>query len=57
VPPENQAGQGIFDQLDGKMESSGKEERFSLTNADWGRLPDGHIVGKLVPLFPQDRDS
>ena len=28
------AAHGIFDQLDGKMESSGKEERFSLTNAD-----------------------
>ncbi len=51
------AAHGIFDQLDGKMESSGKEERFSLTNADWGRLPDGHVVGKPIPLFPRDRDS
>jgi methionyl-tRNA synthetase len=44
---------GIFDQLNWKMELSGKEERFSLADAEWGRLPDGHIVGKPVPLFPR----
>jgi methionyl-tRNA synthetase len=46
---------GIFDQLNWKMEPelSGKEERFSLADAEWGRLPDGHVVGKPVPLFPR----
>jgi methionyl-tRNA synthetase len=43
----------IFDQLNWKMELSGKEERFSLADAEWGRLPDGHVVGKPVPLFPR----
>jgi methionyl-tRNA synthetase len=47
------AAHGIFDQLNWKMELSGKEERFSLTDAEWGRLPDGHVVGKPVPLFPR----
>jgi len=47
------AAQGILDQLNWKMELSGKEERFSLADAEWGRLPDGHVVGKPVPLFPR----
>jgi methionyl-tRNA synthetase len=47
------AAHGIFDQLNWKMELSGKEERFSLADAEWGELPDGHIVGKPVPLFPR----
>jgi len=49
------AAHGIFDQLNWKMEAelSGKEERFSLVDAEWGRLPDGHVVGKPVPLFPR----
>src|SRR5262245_12238391 len=47
------AAHGIFDQLNWKMELSGKEERFSLANAGWGKLPDGHVVGKPVPLFPR----
>jgi methionyl-tRNA synthetase len=47
------AAHGIFDQLNWKMELSGKEERFSLKDAEWGRLPDGHVVGKPVPLFPR----
>ncbi len=47
------AAQGMFDQLNWKMELSGKEERFSLADAEWGRLPDGHVVGKPVPLFPR----
>jgi methionyl-tRNA synthetase len=47
------AAHGIFDQLNWKMELSGMEERFSLSDAEWGRLPDGHIVGKPVPLFPR----
>jgi methionyl-tRNA synthetase len=44
---------GIFDQLNWKMELSGKEERFRLDDAKWGGLPDGHIVGRPVPLFPR----
>jgi methionyl-tRNA synthetase len=47
------AAHGIFDQLNWKMELSGKEERFSLAEAEWGRLPDGHVVGKPMPLFPR----
>jgi methionyl-tRNA synthetase len=44
---------GIFDQLNWKMELSGKEERFSLGDAGLGMLPDGHVVGKPTPLFPR----
>ena len=47
------AAHGIFDQLNWKMELSGKEQRFSLSDAEWGKLPDGHVVGKPVPLFPR----
>jgi methionyl-tRNA synthetase len=47
------AAHGIFDQLNWKMELSGKEERFSLAETGWGKLPDGHVVGKPVPLFPR----
>jgi methionyl-tRNA synthetase len=47
------AAHGIFDQLNWKMELSAKDERFSLADAEWGGLPDGHVVGKPVPLFPR----
>ena len=49
------AAHGIFDQLNWKMEKElrGKEERFALKDAEWGALPDGHVVGKPVPLFPR----
>jgi methionyl-tRNA synthetase len=47
------AAHGIFDQLNWRMELTGKEERFSLADAEWGRLPDGHVVGKPTPLFPR----
>jgi methionyl-tRNA synthetase len=47
------AAHGIFDQLNWKMDLSRKEERFSLADAEWGKLPDGHVVGKPVPLFPR----
>ena len=47
------AAHGIFDQLNWKMELSGKEQRFSLADAQWGQLPDGHLIGKPVPLFPR----
>jgi methionyl-tRNA synthetase len=52
-PVTPRAAHGIFDQLNWKMELSGKDERFSPADAEWGRLPDGHIVGKPVPLFPR----
>ena len=52
-PVSPKASHGIFDQLNWKMELSGKEERFSLADAEWGKLPDGHVVGKPVPLFPR----
>jgi len=51
------AAHGILDQLNWKMELSGKEERFSLADAEWGRLPDGHVVGKPTPLFPRIETS
>ena len=47
------AAHGIFDQLNWKTELRGKEERFSLKDAEWGKLPDGHVVGGPVPLFPR----
>ena len=47
------AAHGIFDQLNWKMELPGKEERFRLDDAKWGGLPDGHVVGKPIPLFPR----
>jgi methionyl-tRNA synthetase len=51
------AAHGIFDQLNWKMELSGEEERFSLADAEWGKLPDGHVVGKPTPLFPRIETS
>jgi methionyl-tRNA synthetase len=50
------AAHGIFDQLNWKMELSGKEERFHLDDTKWGGLPEGHTVGKPVPLFPRIED-
>jgi methionyl-tRNA synthetase len=47
------AAHGIFDQLNWKMELSGKEERFRLGDAEWGKLPNGHVVGKPFSLFPR----
>jgi methionyl-tRNA synthetase len=47
------AAHGIFDQLNWKKELGGKEERFQLADAEWGKLSDGHVVGKPVPLFPR----
>jgi len=52
-PVTPKAAHGIFDQLNWKMELSGKEKRFRLDDAKWGQLPDGHVVGKPVPLFPR----
>ena len=47
------AAHGIFNQLNWEMELGEKEERFSLADAAWGKLPDGHVVGKPTPLFPR----
>jgi methionyl-tRNA synthetase len=47
------AAHEIFDQLNWKIELTGKEERLHLDDAKWGGLPDGHLVGKPVPLFPR----
>jgi methionyl-tRNA synthetase len=52
-PVLSEAAHGIFDQLNWKTELSGKEERFSLAEAEWEKMPDGHVVGKPVPLFPR----
>jgi methionyl-tRNA synthetase len=40
------ACRGIFEQLNWALE-------FSLADAKWGGLPDGHEVGKGTPLFPR----
>jgi methionyl-tRNA synthetase len=48
-----QAAQGIFDQLNWKMDEQGQETRFKLTDATWGLLPDGHQLGTPTPLFPR----
>jgi methionyl-tRNA synthetase len=47
------AAQGIFDQLNWKIELGGRDDRFLLADAEWGKLPNGHVVGKPVPLFPR----
>jgi methionyl-tRNA synthetase len=51
------AANGIFDQLLWKLDETGKESRFSLEDATWGGLPDGHTVGKPVPLFPRIEEA
>lgn len=47
------AAHGIFDQLNWKPGQSGDPARFALAEAVWGRLPEGHLLGKPVPLFPR----
>ena len=47
------SAQGVFDQLNCRMEAAGGESRFRLADAAWGGLADGHQVGKPTPLFPQ----
>ena len=56
LPVLPKAAHRIFDQLNWKMELSEEEKRFSLADAEWRRLPDGHVVGKPVPLFPRIED-
>lgn len=43
----------ILDQLNWRTEPSEKKQRFQLKDAEWGGLPNGHPVGKPVPLFPR----
>jgi methionyl-tRNA synthetase len=40
------AAAGIFEQL-------GWKKPFLLADAAWGGLPDGHVLGVGVPLFPR----
>ncbi len=47
------AAHGIFDQLQWKLDEAGSASRFRLADAAWGGLPDGHQLGKPVPLFPR----
>ncbi len=47
----------IFNQLGWKTADAGKESRFNLADAQWGGLPDGHVVGKPVPLFPRIEET
>jgi methionyl-tRNA synthetase len=47
------AAHNILDQLNWKMELSGKEERFTLSDTEFFGLPFEHFVGKPVPLFPR----
>ncbi len=47
------AAHGIFDQLNWKPGEAGKDSRFRLSEATWGGLPDGHVLGKPIPLFPR----
>ncbi len=47
------AAHGVFDQLNWKLEERGQEDRFSLGETEWGKLPAGHVVGKPIPLFPR----
>ncbi len=52
-PVSPKAAHGIFDQLNWKLDLRDQETRFSLAEAEWGRLPDGQVVGKPTPLFPR----
>lgn len=47
------AAHGIFDQLQWKQDEAGSALRFKLSDIAWGGLPDGHVVGNPVPLFPR----
>jgi methionyl-tRNA synthetase len=50
------AADAIFDQLNWKMGQSGKASRFQLSDVKWSGetgLPDGHVVGKPVVIFPR----
>jgi methionyl-tRNA synthetase len=47
------AAHGIFVQLNWDKDEHGNPRPFRLADAEWGKLPDGHVLGKPVPLFPR----
>ena len=47
----------IFNQLQWKPAEAGQESRFRLADAQWGGLPDGHTLGKPIPLFPRIEEA
>ncbi len=47
------AAHGIFDQLNWKTDLAGDDRRFRLDEAQWGGLPDGHVINAPTPLFPR----
>jgi methionyl-tRNA synthetase len=49
------AAYGIFDQLNWKMELSGKEERFSLKDAEWGGIAGRTRGRQSSAIVPADR--
>ena len=48
------AAHGIFDQLNWKMELSGKEERFSLADAEWGKIAGRTCCWQTSAVVPED---
>ena len=50
------AAHAIFDQLNWKLDQAGNAERFKISEVIWSGesgIPDGHLVGKPVPIFPR----
>ncbi len=47
------AAAGIFAQLNWDKDENGQPRHFRLEDAQWGGLPDGHVLGKPTPLFPR----
>jgi len=47
------AARGIFAQLNWDKDEHGNERPFRLADAVWGGLPDGHVLGQPIPLFPR----
>jgi len=51
--PELPRTHGTVERLARRREEAGKDSHFRLADAVWGDLPDGHVLGKPVPLFPR----
>ena len=47
------AAAGIFAQLNWDKDENGNPRPFRLEDAQWGGLPDGHVLGTPTPLFPR----
>ncbi len=47
------AAAGIFAQLNWDKDENGNPRAFRLEDAQWGGLPDGHVLGTPTPLFPR----